>query len=546
MTVRLGQVLDDAGLSGRPGVTARSIRLTGARRVLEADGIEGRGEVPGVAVFGQHRRRARVIGGGTAVGDRRGRLSDVGADAGVVDVPFADGMPVRVADWNVDVDDTSVEERRDGPLPESPPSAGDSRLIAGTAEGKSNLQKLEDLVTSDELWRIVEPVERAHREFVASRVAGCEPAYCVMDIVVLDAASWLYKTFLGAHNNLYKDLKNWQRLVDAVEEAFPDDPGRRLSATPPSRFQHYRARRGFLNGGVLEALRALYESAAVDTALRMGMFDAAAGSFSRPDKRQFMAGDLTWVSARYKRHRSNAFDPRTGRTRRHDPDADYYHHSDGKRSGSPGRGLVFLTGRNPYPNERILFGHGFMPLRGDPAIKGRNDGDVCVDMFLGVLGRHEALDERVHGFVYDGAADSEAVDRLLDAGKHAVVPVRKTSTGNYAAINLGAYDFKTKDGTISRHTAIAIAGTVVVVLPDGDGDDFYVPLDCPQVKPVQRKKSCTIYGVFAMPDLDMVPPPVDRSPRLGGSYVNDARDQSVWAGVAAGPGAKIVPQGVQG
>ena len=40
VTVRLGQVLDDAGLSGRPGVTARSIRLTGARRVLEADGIE--------------------------------------------------------------------------------------------------------------------------------------------------------------------------------------------------------------------------------------------------------------------------------------------------------------------------------------------------------------------------------------------------------------------------------------------------------------------------------------------------------------------------
>ena len=296
------------------------------------------------------------------------------------------------------------------------------------------------------------------------------------------------------------------RLPSRRGGAFPDDPGRRLSATPPSRFQHYRARRGFLSGGVLEALRALYESAAVDTALRMGMFDSSAGSFSRPDKRQFMAGDLTWVSARYKRHRCDAFDPRTGKTRRHDPDADYYHHSDGKRSGSPGRGLVFLTGRNPHPHERIIFGHGFMPLRGDPAILGRNDGDVGVDMFLGVLGRHDALDERVHGFVYDGAADSEAVDRLLDAGKHAVVPIRKTSTGNYAAINLGAYDFKTKDGTISRHTAIAIAGTVVVVLPDGDGDDFYVPLDCPQVKPVKRKKSYTIYGVFAMPDLDIVPP----------------------------------------
>ena len=40
IAVRLGRVLRDAGLKGRPGVTARSIRLTTARRVLESDGIE--------------------------------------------------------------------------------------------------------------------------------------------------------------------------------------------------------------------------------------------------------------------------------------------------------------------------------------------------------------------------------------------------------------------------------------------------------------------------------------------------------------------------
>ena len=40
VSVRLGDVLRDAGLSGRPGLTARSIRLTTARRVLDVDGIE--------------------------------------------------------------------------------------------------------------------------------------------------------------------------------------------------------------------------------------------------------------------------------------------------------------------------------------------------------------------------------------------------------------------------------------------------------------------------------------------------------------------------
>ena len=40
MTVQLGQVLQAAGIAGRPGVTARSIRLTSARRILDTEGIE--------------------------------------------------------------------------------------------------------------------------------------------------------------------------------------------------------------------------------------------------------------------------------------------------------------------------------------------------------------------------------------------------------------------------------------------------------------------------------------------------------------------------
>lgn len=39
VSVRLGYVIRDAGLSGRPGVKARSILLTGGRKVLETDGI---------------------------------------------------------------------------------------------------------------------------------------------------------------------------------------------------------------------------------------------------------------------------------------------------------------------------------------------------------------------------------------------------------------------------------------------------------------------------------------------------------------------------
>ena len=40
VTVRLSRLLRDVGLAGRPGVTARSIRLTAAKEVLQAEGIE--------------------------------------------------------------------------------------------------------------------------------------------------------------------------------------------------------------------------------------------------------------------------------------------------------------------------------------------------------------------------------------------------------------------------------------------------------------------------------------------------------------------------
>ena len=441
----------------------------------------------------------------------------VGADDNVVEVvPFSDGQPIRVADLNVDINDTSVSERLDGPSAEPSASTGSSsRDINNPAAGKSYLQKLEQFVTSDEVWRIVEPVMDAHRAFVASRNAGCEPEYNIMDILLFEAASWVYKTFLGAHNNLYRDPKNWQRLVDAVEEAYPGNPNRRLSTKAPSRYQHMRARKRFLNGGVLDAMHDLYQQVAVDTALEMGVFDPKrssfdnkGASFSRPDKCQFMAGDLTWIFSRYKRDRSEAYDPRTKKTRRHDPDADYYHDNKGKRSTSPGRGLVLLSGRNPHPNERIIFDFAFMPNKDDPAIAGRNDSDVCGDRYIDLLDKFPALDGLVHGFVYDGAADSELVDRILNRGKHAVVPTSKTSAGNHAAANLGAYNFKTTTGAISYHTVTAIAGSAVVVFPNVIGDDCYVPLDCKQRKPVVRKDGYTIYGLFEMPDNDLVPAPL--------------------------------------
>lgn len=49
VTVRLGDVLRDAGLKGTPGVTARSLRLTTARDILECDGLAAAAQFLGSA-----------------------------------------------------------------------------------------------------------------------------------------------------------------------------------------------------------------------------------------------------------------------------------------------------------------------------------------------------------------------------------------------------------------------------------------------------------------------------------------------------------------
>lgn len=49
VTVRLGQILQDAGISGRPGVTARSFRLTTARKILDGESIEAAARFLGAA-----------------------------------------------------------------------------------------------------------------------------------------------------------------------------------------------------------------------------------------------------------------------------------------------------------------------------------------------------------------------------------------------------------------------------------------------------------------------------------------------------------------
>ncbi len=75
-----------------------------------------------------------------------------------------------------------------------------------------------------------------------------------------------------------------------------------------------------------------------------------------------------------------------------------------------------------------------------------------------------------------------------------------------------------------------------------------VDADCPPRHVETDTRTCTPLTT-TLPTgctVTAVPRPVGLSPRLGGSHVNGDRRAVRWAGVGAGPDAKIVPQGVQG
>ena len=80
-----------------------------------------------------------------------------------------------------------------------------------------------------------------------------------------------------------------------------------------------------------------------------------------------------------------------------------------------------------------------------------------------------------------------------------------TSQSEVAADNLGPHDFKTKDGQTHTRIVTAVNGMPCIILTDGDGLDFYQPLELVQVKNTKRKKRPQLSTRRAIPDKDLVP-----------------------------------------
>ena len=440
--------------------------------------------------------------------------------------------PVAVAVVKARVGDDSTAERIDGPKPDGrsskkrpgrPRGGGGGRVTAkkpakkakdkssngGGVKGKkyrpSDVQWLATVACFRPLWELALSYDALIDAPSDRRRPGWPRTYGTFDVLLFEVAAWAYGSYELVSDNL-ADLLNWNRLRAAVAAAYPDDPRMRLSVEPMTRSKHYRFRQRYLTDHLLETMHRIIDAAAVTAAQQMGMLVPGLGSLTDPDTRSYVTADGCWVPALTSLTSDDiAVDPDTGEVfcRRFDPDALAYHTNDGERASSPGHLLVMVQTRNPYVKERVILAARHKSAR-NPQMP-RNDATIAVDAVLKLAARFPELRAGLRGLVYDMALSAADFDRLLDAGLIPVSKVPLTRTGRYAVANLGEHTFRTGSGASVARIVHAVNGTPCIVVTDGDGIDYYLPLALVQVKHDDRKRRPLIATRWAVTTHSLAP-----------------------------------------
>lgn len=333
---------------------------------------------------------------------------------------------------------------------------------------------------------------------------GRKREYNAQDMIVFETAVWLYGTLEAAEVNL-ADPENWRWLREAVAAAHPDCPHWRLSRKPPNRDKHYRFRDKKVSDATLEMVRNLIKKAAIEADVDIGMLDPQGrNSMTRPEL--FMVADSTFVKALFNTPHWVVAKGDTDK-KRSDPDAHAFNRNDGKMDGSVGYHIVYLSARSPYGNERIIFDIDFADaqlsdIEPDPDFNPNNEGTIATRLHLDLIREYHKELAGVRGLAYDMALRSIDADRLLDAGQIPLTKIPYTTKGGPAEKNLGSMKFRTRTGNKATFKVFAINGTPGIVLPDGNGELWFFPLQRIQTKKKRRKKfsKFAVEGIWAIRD----------------------------------------------
>lgn len=286
-----------------------------------------------------------------------------------------------------------------------------------------------------------------------------------------------------------RDERNWKVIVEAAENSWPDNPERRLSSEPPTRFQYMRTRDTMWKKipGFHDDFRNKVSINAIRAARQIGCGQAK-DSITHPSKLNMIMGDATWEQAFFNGLTNRTYlDKQTGEIfeGRSDPDAMPFH----GEGSAPGNYLVSAIIRTEHEHERIILDSQYKP-------DGKGDGTIFTDMIFNLF---EPLGT-IRGVIYDMALSVPDQDRVGSSGRHVLCKVPHTKGDRPRAGVLGECEFETGKKTFTE-TVTAIDGCPTIVVTNIEGEKIVVPL----IRKQTKLRDTTMYNFFEIPDHPLVP-----------------------------------------
>ncbi len=321
-------------------------------------------------------------------------------------------------------------------------------------------------------WEI-ESLVRASTKNKSGRPRECN----AIEVFLFEIAAAVWDGYKSAQRNLAQPFV-WSLLGNSLINAHPDNENWRLSAKPVTRGQHYRFCKRYMNDHLLDVVDRRLTASAVEAATSIGILTPdGVNSWTHPEL--FVVADGTYVPAMFKTSYKDATNPKTGETKRTDPDAGVYKPRRNKEDNmvnkiyGSGYTAVLMAIRNlQFGNERIILRTG-LQTGGEGK---ESEATAATNMYLELQQEHRYALRNVRGLAYDMALKSENKKRILDGGWIPLAKISYRPDGNPAWKILGQHEFKANKRTTVTKVVYAINGTPCILAIDGNGDYWYLPL----------------------------------------------------------------------
>lgn len=320
---------------------------------------------------------------------------------------------------------------------------------------------------------------------------------------------WLYQC-------LYEDLRSirriaayfsheliWGHVAKTLEDAWPDDPTRRVPATRSmSRYQFCRHRKLLLDmrPEAAELVRRVQADTGIRQSVVMGYFEEGHGSLANPDRRNILNGDGTEVQAMTDAIEGDKVVDEDGAPQqaRYDAEAVLKKKPDEKEA-NPKFTWVSVHAHNGHEQERVLVGFA----RSDDVGEARTFERLAATV-------KEAVPNLRHGN-FDMAVQGASANRLYASGIHPITKIPRDSRNRPASHLIEKK--RPMQGYSGRIHHLQIYGLdgVVGIKTHAAGEDLFVPL-IPQA--LREPRTGSVQGFYKIPDHDTVNPDLHGLPLM--------------------------------